>query len=71
MQIHSSIILSLDWKYKSSHPKKYVLRNISEDIKTRSSFKELMNTLALICKIEPKEVEEALVDENWIEAVQK
>jgi len=38
--------------------------DISEWIKTRSSFKKLMKTLAQISNIESKEVEEALIQKK-------
>lgn len=47
------IPLRKDWKY---HPKEQVLGKVDEGIKTRFSFKDLMNSLALISKIEPKKL---------------
>ena len=54
----------------SSHPKELIIGNLDEGIKTRAKVKEITNTLAFISEVEPKNVEDALKDESWIEAMQ-
>lgn len=60
-----------DRKYKTSHPKEQIIDDAGESIKTISLFKELMNSPALISKVEPKEIEKAITKENWIKAMQE
>lgn len=47
--------------------KKYILGDACKGIKTISSFKELMNSGALMSEIGPKRIREAIVEINWIE----
>lgn len=57
-----------DQKYLPSHQKEQIIGDASEGIRSRASFKEIINFLALISKVEPKEINKALKDENRIEA---
>lgn len=46
-----------------------IIGDTNEGIRTRSSIKELMKSLALISKLEPKEIDEATANENLIKAM--
>ena len=62
--------LPREWRHSSSYPMEFIIGDPSSGMRTRSSFKN-MNNLALLSKIEPKNVEEALQDEGWIMAMQE
>ena len=49
-----------------SHPKNQILGNPSSGLRTRSSIRNICNNLALIFQIEPKNINNAIVDENWM-----
>ena len=44
---------------------------MDEGIRTRSKIRELSGNFALVSELEPKSVEEALIDESWINAMQE
>ncbi|KAK2415764.1 putative mitochondrial protein [Trifolium repens] len=58
------------FKYKSSHPEDLILGNKESPRKTRSTFQQSDSLLGLISMIEPKNVDEALTDDEWIVAMQ-
>lgn len=64
------------WKAQSEktdtsyHPDKLIIGRPEDKISTSSSFRE-QSDMALISEIEPKMIEEALIDESWILAMQK
>ena len=45
--------------------------NISEGIRTRSSYRNIENQFSLISTIESKTIEEAIENESWIETIQE
>lgn len=58
-------------KNKLFHPKAQIIGDTSEGIKTRSSFKVLVNPLALIYEVEPKTIDDAITKKTWIEVMQE
>lgn len=67
----NSTLLLKDYKFKMDHPKEQISGKIDEGVKTRSSLKDLMNSLALIYEMVPKGNDEAVADQSWIEAMQE
>ena len=59
------------WKFVQNHPKELIIGDLSEKVRTRSSSKLLIDNFALVSLIEPKNVNDALQDENWILAMQE
>ena len=59
------------WKTKKDHPIDHILGDISKGVVTRNSLKNLCNFLAFVSQIEPKNVDEAIDDENWSLAMQE
>ena len=71
MQGESSQDLPKDWKFVINHPQDQIIGNPSSRIRTRSSLRNIFNYLAFISQIEPKNINDALVDENWMLAMQE
>ena len=53
------------------HPSTNILENPGESMKTRSTYKHVFenNLLVLISHVEPKNVNEVLEDDSWIQAL--
>ena len=62
-------MLPKEWRYKSSHPKELIIGDTSQGVTTRSSLKNVYNNLAFVSQIEPKSIEEAENDSNWMIAM--
>ena len=54
----------------TSHPQDQIVGDIQQGVRTRSFFRNESNEVALISEIEPKLVDEALRDPDWIIAMQ-
>ncbi|WMV38147.1 hypothetical protein MTR67_031532 [Solanum verrucosum] len=59
------------YKYQGSHPIDDVLTDLTFGITTRSGLKNLCAFQAFVSIVEPKKVKEALLDEDWILAMQE
>lgn len=59
------------YKYQDSHPLENVLTNLTSGITTRPGMKNLCAFQAFLSIMEPKKVEKALEDEDWILATQE
>ncbi|RDY01003.1 Copia protein, partial [Mucuna pruriens] len=57
-------------KTNTYHSKQQMLGNIQEKVRTRSTFKD-QALVAILSEVEPKNIEDALVDEGWIKAMQE
>ncbi|XP_075095048.1 uncharacterized protein LOC142173366 [Nicotiana tabacum] len=57
-----------EWRSKPEYPRKFIIGDPSEGMKTRGSLKKKEN-IALIYQVEPKKVDEALKDSSWIQAM--
>ncbi|XP_063942736.1 uncharacterized protein LOC135150383 [Daucus carota subsp. sativus] len=53
-----------------SHPLDNVLGDLSKGVQTRSQVQNVVNHLSFLSQIEPKIAKEALLDEDWISAMQ-
>ena len=71
VQGESSQDLPKDWKFVINHPQDQIIGNPSSGVRTRSSLRNICNNLAFISQIEPKNINDALVDENWMIAMQE
>ncbi|WMV09939.1 hypothetical protein MTR67_003324 [Solanum verrucosum] len=59
------------YKYQGLHPIDNVLTDLTSGITTRSGLKNLCAFQAFVSMVEPKKVNEALLDEDWIQAMQE
>ena len=53
-----------------SHPLDNVLGDLTKGVQTRSQVQNVVNHLSFLSQIEPKTAKEALLDEDWISAMQ-
>jgi transposase InsO family protein len=63
--------LPKEWRYAKGHPKELILDSPSQGMTTRSSIRNICGNLAFLSQIEPKNIEEAQEDENWLIAMQE
>ncbi|KAL8098811.1 hypothetical protein AgCh_031512 [Apium graveolens] len=54
-----------------SHPLDNVLGDLSKGVQMRSQVQNIVNHLSFLSQIEPKTAKEALLDEDWISAMQE
>ena len=59
------------FKYKSSHPEDQIIGNKDSPRRTRSYFRQEESMIGLLSAIEPAIVDEALLDDGWILAMQE
>ena len=59
-----------DWKFVIHHPQDQILGDKVDRVRTRSAFRDQVN-YAFVLEIEPKNIEEALVDDDWIVAMEE
>ena len=71
VQGESSQDLPKDLKFIINHPQDQFIDNPSSGVRTRSSLRNICNNLVFISQIEPKNINDALVDENWMIAMQE
>jgi len=59
------------WKHYRSHPLHQILTDLNFEVQTRSRLKNIYAFYAFPFNIEPKNVYEALVDSDWVTAMQE
>ena len=70
-QGESSQELPKEWKFVTNHPQDQIIGNLSIGVRTRSSLRNICNNLAFISQIEPKKLNDAIIDENWVISMQE
>ena len=55
----------------TNHPQDQIIGNPSSGVRTRSSLRNIFNNLTFISQIEPKNIKDVLVDENWMISMQE
>ena len=60
-----------DWRYANSYPKDQIIGDPTQGVRTRSTLRNLDNYLAFVSQIEPKSIEEAECDSDWMVAIQE
>ena len=68
-EIHPN--LQRSWKYARGHPNEQILGDPSKGVTTRSRVNaiSLCDSFAFLSQIEPKSIQEALIDEHWMNAM--
>ncbi|XP_045791896.1 uncharacterized protein LOC123886637 [Trifolium pratense] len=54
-----------------NHPQDQIIGSSTDGIRTRLSFKDNDNNMAMISQIEPKSIGEAIIDNSWVEAMKE
>ncbi|XP_072087067.1 uncharacterized protein [Arachis hypogaea] len=56
-----------EWRFLKNYPEEFIIGNPSTGRTTRSSLKRVeSNSIALLSKIEPQNIQEALADPSWV-----
>jgi len=63
--------LPKEWKTLRNHPLDNIIEDISKGVTTRHSLKDLCNNMTFFSMIEPKTFKEAIIDDQWIVAMQE
>ncbi|KAJ9186900.1 hypothetical protein P3X46_002420, partial [Hevea brasiliensis] len=63
--------LPKNWTFKKDHPKDLIISDTSKGVTTRSSLRNIYNSLAFISQIEPSSIDEAINDESWVLVMQE
>ena len=71
MKGESSQDLPKESKFVINHPQDQIIGNPSSEVRTRSSLRNICNNLAFISQIYPKNIKDALIDENWMITMQE
>lgn len=59
------------WKYQNSHLLDQIISNMNKGVQTRSSVKNFCAFSAFLSNVEPKNINEALKDPDWVLAMQE
>ncbi|KAH0657870.1 hypothetical protein KY289_026618 [Solanum tuberosum] len=59
-----------EYRHNASYPENFILGKPNEKIQIRSSLKNKAS-LSLVSQMEPKQINEAMVDESWIQAMEE
>jgi len=60
-----------EWRTSRYHPLDNIIGDISKEVTTRHSLKYACNNMAFVSLIEPKNINEAIIDEHWIIVMQE
>lgn len=63
--------LPREWRIHRDHPLDKVFGDVESGVKTRLNLKEACLNMAFVSQIEPSKINEALVDDQWILAMQE
>ena len=69
--IDSRYDLPKAWRFVKDHPKEQIIGDASRGVKTRAQAQSDCGNLFFLSQVEPKNINEALVDKFWFLAMQK
>ncbi|GAU36116.1 hypothetical protein TSUD_374770 [Trifolium subterraneum] len=59
------------WRIVGYHPPNQLIGNTEDGVRTRKALQDVETNLGLISQIEPRSINEAIIDESWIEAMKE
>ncbi|GAU26014.1 hypothetical protein TSUD_64020 [Trifolium subterraneum] len=59
------------WRIVGYHPPDKIIGNTEDGVRTRKALQDVETNLGLISQIEPRSINEAIIDESWIEAMKE
>ncbi|GAU49443.1 hypothetical protein TSUD_407350 [Trifolium subterraneum] len=59
------------WRVVGYHPPDQIIGKTEDGVRTRKALQDVENKLGLISQIEPRSINEAIIDESWIEAMKE
>ncbi|GAU42941.1 hypothetical protein TSUD_135330 [Trifolium subterraneum] len=59
------------WRIVGYHPLDQIIGNTKDGVRTRKALQDVETNLGLISQIEPRSINEAIIDESWIEAMKE
>ncbi|GAU41423.1 hypothetical protein TSUD_26030 [Trifolium subterraneum] len=59
------------WRIVGYHPPDQIIGNTEDGVRTRKALQDVETILGLISQIEPRSINEAIIDEFWIEAMKE
>ncbi|KAK2442550.1 hypothetical protein QL285_013736 [Trifolium repens] len=59
------------WKMVNYHPQDQIIGETQDGVKTRRSLQCSETNLAMISQIEPRTIDEAIIDKSWVEAMEE
>ena len=62
------LTLPRSWRFEKDHPPANILGHVDEGVRTRSRLREDIN-VAFMSHIEPRKVDEALLEVEWVNAM--
>ena len=63
--------LPREWRTKKDHPLDNIIGEVTQGVRTRSSLRDTHVHMAFVSQIEPKTIDEAIIDEHWTLAMQE
>ncbi|GAU41293.1 hypothetical protein TSUD_374180 [Trifolium subterraneum] len=57
------------WIIVGYHPPDQIIGNTEDGVRSRKALQDVENNMGMISQIEPKSINEAIIDESWIEAM--
>ncbi|GAU48012.1 hypothetical protein TSUD_188830 [Trifolium subterraneum] len=59
------------WRIVGYHPPDQIIGNTEDGVRTKKALQDVETNLGLISQIEPRSINEAIIDESWIEAMKE
>ncbi|GAU48601.1 hypothetical protein TSUD_179830 [Trifolium subterraneum] len=59
------------WRIVGYHPPDQIIGNTVDGVRTRKALQDVETNLGLISQIEPRSINEAIIDESWIKAMKE